>query len=62
MEELLSQLEERGYKGRIASIQHLGDLQKEIEGHHRQGLFDEEFYQESFSLSASLTIYQKPGP
>jgi len=48
-EELLSQLEERGYKGRIVSIQHLGDLQEEIEGHYRQGLFDEEFYQESFT-------------
>ena len=44
-EELFSQLEERGYKGRIVSIQHLGDLQEEIEGHHRQGSFDEEFYQ-----------------
>jgi epoxyqueuosine reductase len=44
-EELFSQLEERGYKGRIVSIQHLGDLQGEIEGHYRQGLFDEEFYQ-----------------
>jgi epoxyqueuosine reductase len=44
-EELFSQLEERGYKGRMVSIQHLGDLQGEIEGHHRQGLFDEEFYQ-----------------
>ena len=43
--ELFSQLEERGYKGRIVSIQHLGDLQEEMEGHHRQGLFDEEFYQ-----------------
>jgi epoxyqueuosine reductase len=43
--ELFSQLEERGYKGCIVSIQHLGDLQEEIEGHHRQGLFDEEFYQ-----------------
>jgi len=46
MEELFSQLKERGYKGRIVSIQHLGDLQEEIEGRYRQGLFDEEFYQE----------------
>ena len=45
-EELFSQLEERGYKGRIVSIQHLNDLQEEIKGHHRQGFFDEEFYQE----------------
>jgi epoxyqueuosine reductase len=43
--ELFSQLEERGYEGRIVSIEHLGDLQEEMEGHHRQGLFDEEFYQ-----------------
>ena len=45
-EELFSQLKERGYKGRVISIQHLGDLQEEIEGRYRQGLFDEEFYQE----------------
>jgi len=46
MEELFSQLIEQGYQGRIVSIQHLGDLQEEIEGRYRQGLFDEEFYQE----------------
>jgi epoxyqueuosine reductase len=45
-EELFSQLEERGYKGRVVAIQHLGDLQEEIEGRYRQGLLDEEFYQE----------------
>jgi epoxyqueuosine reductase len=60
MEELLSQLEERGYKGCIVSIQHLSDLQEEIEGHYRQGLFDEEFYQKlltwlAFSPSDSLS-------
>jgi len=46
MEELFSQLKEHGYQGRIVSIQHLGDLQEEIEGRYRQGLFDKEFYQE----------------
>jgi len=46
MKELFSQLKEWGYQGRIVSIQHLGDLQEEIEGRYRQGLFDEEFYQE----------------
>ena len=45
-EELFSQLEEWGYDGRVVAIQHLGDLQEEIEGRYRQGLFDEEFYQE----------------
>jgi len=58
-EELLSRLEERGYKGRIVPIQHLADLQEEIEGNYRQGLFDEEFYQKlltwlAFSPSDSL--------
>jgi len=58
-EELFSQLEERGYKGRVVAIQHLGDLQEEIEGRYKQGLFDEEFYQEwltrfVFSLPDSL--------
>jgi len=45
MEELFSQLQERGYKGRIVSIQHLGDLQEEIEGRYGEGLFDQELYQ-----------------
>jgi len=45
-EELFSQLEERGYKGRIVSTQHLGELREEIEGRYRQGLFDEAFYQQ----------------
>jgi len=49
MEELFSQLAERGYQGRIVAIQHLGDLQEEIEGRYKQGFFDEEFYQESFT-------------
>ncbi len=46
MKELFSQLAERGYNGRIVSIQHLRDLQEEIKGRYKQGLFDEEFYQE----------------
>jgi epoxyqueuosine reductase len=46
LEELFSQWEEWGYDGRVVAIQHLGDLQEEIEGRYRQGLFDEEFYQE----------------
>jgi epoxyqueuosine reductase len=45
MEELFSQLTQRGYKGRIVSIQHLGDLQEEIEGRCKEGLFDQELYQ-----------------
>jgi epoxyqueuosine reductase len=43
---LYTQLEERGYKGRLVSIQYLRALQGEIEASYRLGLFDEEFYQE----------------
>lgn len=45
-EELFIQLKERGYKGRIVSIEHLRDLEEEIESRYREGLFDEEFYKE----------------
>jgi epoxyqueuosine reductase len=44
--ELLHALAEKGYRGRILPIERLRDLQEEIEDQHRQGLFDEEFYQE----------------
>ena len=60
-EELFSQLEERGYKGRIVSIQRLSDLQEEIEGHYRQGLLDEEFYQESLTGFAFSPANSLPG-
>jgi epoxyqueuosine reductase len=43
---LLSALEKDGYQWRIVSIDHLDELHEEIEGSHRQGLYDEEFYQE----------------
>ena len=43
---LLHQLDDRSWKGRVVPIHHLRDLQEEIEDRHRQGLFDEEFYQE----------------
>jgi epoxyqueuosine reductase len=44
--ELLHPLEERGYKAGVISTQHLPALQEDIEAHHREGLFDKEFYQE----------------
>jgi len=43
-EELFAQLAGGGYQGRIVPIQHLDDLQGEIEGHVRQGLIDQELY------------------
>jgi epoxyqueuosine reductase len=45
LKQLFAQLTEWGYQGRMVPIQHLADLQEEIEGRHRQGLFDQELYQ-----------------
>jgi epoxyqueuosine reductase len=46
MMELLDHLEEKGWRGRIVPVEHLRDLQEEIAERYRQGVFDEEFYQE----------------
>ena len=46
VEKVLLQLEDKGHKGRIVSTRRLTELQEGTEGHHRQGLLDEEFYQE----------------
>ena len=59
-EELLLRLTERGYQGRILSIRHLEDLQKEIVGRYKEGLLDKEFYQErltrfNFQIPESLS-------
>jgi epoxyqueuosine reductase len=43
-EQVFSHLAELGYQGRIVSVQHLRDLQEEIEGRNIQGQFDKEFY------------------
>lgn len=50
VEELFLQLAERGYQGRIVPIQHLPELQEEIEGRYRQGSFNKEFYQERLTF------------
>ena len=57
MNELFSQLTARGYKGCVVSIQHLSDLQREIECHFNQKLLDKELYQ---SYLAEFT-YTPPG-
>jgi epoxyqueuosine reductase len=45
----IAQLTERGYQARIVNIQRLHDLQEEIESRYKQGLFDEQFYQENLA-------------
>lgn len=46
IEILFSQLTERGYKGRIVSIERIYDLEEEIEDYRSKGFFDEELYKE----------------
>jgi len=58
-EEVFSRLAECGYQGRIVSIQHLRELQDEIEERNMQGQFDKEFFQKclvgfDFRVSDSL--------
>ena len=73
IDQLYSILEERGFKGRVVSIQHLHDLRNEIERRHNQGFFDKEFYQEALSffsfhppdnlpLAASMIVVSVPRP
>lgn len=72
-ETLYSKLKEHGLKGRIVSINHLQDLQGEIENQRANGLFNEEFYQEGMSFfsfqvpdvltsTASLIVIAVPRP
>jgi epoxyqueuosine reductase len=44
--ELFSRLEAESIRGRAIAIQHLPDLHEDIEDLHKQGLLDENFYQE----------------
>jgi epoxyqueuosine reductase len=47
---LLDRLESSGYAGRIVSVGRLAELQAAVEAQHRQGLLDEEFYQERLTF------------
>jgi epoxyqueuosine reductase len=42
--DVLTELEKRGYRGRIVPAARVGDLRAEIEGRWREGLFDEAVY------------------
>ncbi|UCD78680.1 MAG: epoxyqueuosine reductase [Desulfobacterales bacterium] len=67
------QLDKVGCLGKIVSIEHIYELEQQIESQYRQGLFDEEFYQEeltgfdfkiadSLSGTKSLIIVAAPQP
>ena len=48
--ELLEQLSQAGYQGRVVSIQHLRDLKHEIETRQSDGLLDNTFFDECLSV------------
>lgn len=43
--ELYEKLEKRGFAARVVSVEHVSELRKNIEDSHRDGAFDEAFYQ-----------------
>jgi len=49
---LMESLEKNDCKGNLVAIQHLSDLQYEVERYHIQGMLDEEFYQERLTVFA----------
>ena len=70
---LFENLKKHGYQGKIVSIAHVAELEKEIEDHQRQGRLDEEIYntylasfdfkcQEKLTHAASLIIVSVPQP
>jgi len=72
-EALYESIEKQGFKGKIVSIAHLTELQKDIEAHHKKGLLDKELYdaylasfdfecQRSLTGAGSLIIVSVPQP
>jgi epoxyqueuosine reductase len=58
---LISALEQEGYQGKLVFAEHLYDLQSDIDAHHRQGLFDEEFFTEELSGFDFNSLESLPG-
>lgn len=50
IKELTDTLEAQGYHGRVVSIERLGDLEGAIEGHLRDGLIDQPFFDECLTV------------
>jgi epoxyqueuosine reductase len=46
LEELYSRVTEEGFRSRTVSVQHVPELREQIEGMHRRGLLNDEFYQQ----------------
>ena len=68
-----SELERKGYRGKIVAIQHLNDLREEIEAYYNEGVLDKTLYREylasfefgipkDFPTARSLVITSAPQP
>jgi epoxyqueuosine reductase len=66
-------MKQEGWQAKIVSIEHVRDLQREIQGHHQNGHLDQELYggyldrfdfdiPENFSEAKSLIIVSAPQP
>ena len=67
------QFKQEGWKGKIISIEHVGELQKEIEEHFQNGMLDQELYgdyldrfdfevSDNFNDARSLIVVSVPQP
>jgi len=67
------QLKQDGWRGKIVSIEHVENLQREIEGHYQNGYLDQELYDgyldrfdfsisENFNDAKSLIVVSAPQP
>ena len=57
LKEVYHRLDEKGFKAKMVSVEHVPELKQDIDEKHRKGLFDPEFYQEELSSFD----FEKPG-
>ncbi len=73
IEKIEKRLEKQGFRGKVLSIAHVGELQQEIDTLHRKGLLDKELYdaylasfdfqcQQKLANARSLIIVSVPQP
>jgi len=55
-------LDERGYRGRAMSPEHIHDLYEAVEGRHARGDLDEEFYQQQLTGFSYVPPAELPDP
>lgn len=58
---LINALGQEGYQAKLVAAEHLYDLKNDIDAHHRQGLFDEEFFTEELSGFNFNSLKSFPG-